>query len=158
MNLQRSLFGSVSVAVLLASGCSKSDSAATSAPAQPAPKAQGMVQKATATAQAQTEVVRRKAVEPVINAEAQEDAAISKSQNLFTQAKGYIGQGKWSEARAALKQLNGQTLTPEQLTFLQSLKDQAQQGAAATEAKKADGNLIPGTKQPATIPTPAYTL
>ena len=153
MNLKLSLFGSVSVAVLLASGCSKSDSAATSAPAQPAPEAQGMVQKATATAQAQTEVVRRKAVEPVINAEAQEDAAISKSQNLLTQAKGYIGQGKWSEARAALNQLNGQTLTPEQLTLLQSLKDQAQTGAAAsaqsaaaTEAKKADGNLIPGTK------------
>ena len=153
MNLQRSLFGSVSVAVLLASGCSKSDSAATSAPAQPAPEVQGMVQKATTSAQAQTEVVRRKAAEPVINAEAQVDAAISKSQIHLTQAKGYIGQGKWSEALGDLNQLKGQTLTPEQLTLLQSLKDQAQTGAAAsaqsdaaTEAKKPAGNLIPGTK------------
>ena len=81
------------------------------------------------------------------------DAAISKSQNLLTQAKGYLGQGKWSEALGALNQLNGQNLTPEQQTLLQSLKDQAQKGAAASaqagaaaEAKKAAGNLIPGTK------------
>jgi ElaB/YqjD/DUF883 family membrane-anchored ribosome-binding protein len=155
MNLKLSLFGSVALAVILASGCSKSDNAATTttAPAQPAPQAEGLVQKATATAQAQTEVVRQKAAETLTNSQAQVDAAISKSQNLLTQAKGYIGQGKWSEALGVLNQLNGQTLTPEQQTLLQSLKDQAQKGAAASaqagaanEAKKAAGNLIPGTK------------
>lgn len=153
MKLNLSLLGSASVAVLLASGCSKSENAASTAPAQPASEAQGVVQKATATAQAQTEVVRQKAAETVTNAQAQVDAAISKSQNLLTQAKGYLGQGKWSEALGVLNQLNGQTLTSEQQTLLQSLKDQAQKGAAAsaqagaaTEAKKAAGNLIPGTK------------
>ncbi len=155
MNLKFSLFGSVASAVILASGCSKSDNAATTttAPAQPAPQAEGMVQRATAIAQAQTEVVRQKAAETLTNSQAQVDEAISKSQNLLTQAKGYIGQGKWTEALGVLNQLNGQSLTPEQHTLLQSLKDQAQKGAAAsaqagaaTEAKKAAGNLIPGTK------------
>ena len=153
MNLKLSLFGSVAIAIVLTSGCSKSDNAATTAPAQPAAAAQGMVEKATATAQAQTEVVRQKAVETVTNAQAQVDTAISKSQNLLTQAQGYLGQGKWTEALGALNQLNGQNLTPEQQTLLQSLKDQAQKGAAtsaqagaAAEAKKAAGNLIPGTK------------
>lgn len=153
MNLKLSLFGSVAIAIVLTSGCSKSDNAATTAPAQPAAAPQGMVEKATATAQAQTEVVRQKAVETITNAQAQVDAAMSKSQNLLTEAKSYLGQGKWSEALGALNQLNGQNLTPEQQTLLQSLKDQAQKGAAASaqagaaaEAKKAAGNLIPGTK------------
>ena len=70
MNLKLSLFGSVAIAGLLAGGCSKSDPAATTPPAQPAAATQSMVEKATATALAQTEVIRQKAVETVTNAQA----------------------------------------------------------------------------------------
>lgn len=106
-----------------------------------------------ATAQAQTEVVRQKAAEVVTNAQAQAGAAVSKAQGLLDQAKTSISQGKWTETMALLNQLSGQSLSPEQQSQLQALKDQAQKGAAsaaqagaANEAKKAAGNLLPGAK------------
>ena len=106
-----------------------------------------------ATAQAQTEVVRQKAAEVLTNAQAQASTVASKAQGLLDQAKTSISQGKWTETMALLNQLNGQTLSPEQQSQLQALKDQAQKGAAAAaqagaanEAKQAAGNLLPGAK------------
>lgn len=136
--------------VLAVSGCGKKDEAAApSTPPAPA-SASETVKKALTNAQSQTEVLKQKVDEVKTNAQAQATALQSQAQGLLDQAKTLVAQKKWSEALALLNQLGGQSLTSEQKTLVQTLKDQAQKAIeAATKAKvteeaaKAVGGLVP---------------
>jgi hypothetical protein len=89
-----------------------------------------------ATAEGQTEVIKQKVGEAASIGTAQ-------VQSLIDQAKMLIGQNKWADGLSILNKLNGQNLTTEQQSLVDTLKSQAQKGAEATAAAKSVGGLIP---------------
>jgi hypothetical protein len=147
---------------LVISGCGNKEEAVTTQPAQTqaagaAP--QDTVQKALATAQGQTEVVKEKTGEAAANLQAQTDAAKAKAQtndadvkvqNLIEQAKKLIAEGRWTEALAILNALGsqqaaGQSLSASQQKLVDGLKEQVQKALAAktaNDAAGAAGNLL----------------
>ena len=144
----------VGTLLLAATGCGKKDDASTSGiPTQDA--AADVAKKATATAQGQTEVVRRTAPDAAAAAQtgavaatntapdaattAQASAATDKAQGIIDQAKSLLADNKASDALTSLKGLSGVQLTSDQQSAVQSLKDQIQKALAA----KATGGLLP---------------
>ena len=143
----------LSTIFLTSTGCGKKEDASA-----PNPPTQGAVadtaNKATATAQGQTEVVNKTAQDAATTASTQAaavtnqvqgaaataPAAADKAQGIIDQAKKLLADNKASEALTSLKGLNGLQLTPEQQSAVQSLKDQIQKALA--------GSAVGGLLQP----------
>jgi hypothetical protein len=158
MKIQMMMLTPVACAFLLAAtGCSNKEEAVTN---QPVPTqaagdaAADTAQKAAATTQRQTEVVKEKAGEAAADLQAKVDAAAAKAndgngkvQNLIEQAKKLVGENKWTEALAILntlasQQAAGQSLSAGQQKVVDGLKEQIQKALAAKTANDAAGNLL----------------
>jgi colicin import membrane protein len=72
-------------------------------------------------------------------AEAAKAADNAKTQGLIDKAKSLIAEGKFADASSALQQLAGQTLSGEQQTLVDGLKEQIQKALAAKAAENAAG-------------------
>jgi hypothetical protein len=137
--------------LLLAAGCNKESQSSENSPANAADKA-------TATAQGQTEVVVKQTTQDAAAtaptqpaaatnlaqdagtaAQAQAPAATDKAQGVIDQAKKLLADNKASEALTSLNGLSSLQLTPDQQSAVQNLKDQIQKALAA----KATGGLLP---------------
>ena len=104
----------------------------------------GLVQKVTTTAKEQTEAAKETIQTTATNIQAQAtDATTSKVQGIIDQAKKLMSENKMSEALTTLKGLDGQQLTPDQQTLVESLKAQIQK---ALDAAKSAGGLLPANK------------
>lgn len=140
------VFSALSAALLFAgSGCSKKEDAISAPPA--AESAPTVADKVIATAQGQTEVVKKAVQDAAANVQSQAAAANDKAQGMIDQAKQLVSENKFSEAMAALNGLANQQLTPEQQSLVAKLKEQIQkamQGATTVkdEAAKAVGGLL----------------
>lgn len=168
MKNQITTFIVVCTLLLTLNGCSEREGAATTPSQTSGDNAADVIQKATATAEAQTEVVKAKSVDAPANvpaqseaaaaqieaaavaAKAQVDAQTSQAQGLIDQAGKLLGENKWSEALALLNQVSGKSLTPEQQSLVQSLTGQVQKAGetaaktrAVDEATKSVGGLSP---------------
>jgi hypothetical protein len=142
--------GLLCAALIAAGGCGKQDATAPGTSTGATPSAGGAVEKAVATAQAQTEVIKAKAQEAITNVQAQAGTVTGQAQALIDQAKKLLGESKWSEALALLNKLSGQPLSADLQAVVQGLQAQAQQGAQAAaqtkatdEAAKAATGLLP---------------
>jgi outer membrane PBP1 activator LpoA protein len=124
MNNQILILCSLLCAALIAStGCSKQEGSAA-----------GPAEKAVATAEARTEVVKQRAQTTATNGQAQA---------LLEQATKLVAEKKWPEALALLKQVTGQPLPPEFQSMVQSLKEQAQKGVESMASAQNAGGLLP---------------
>lgn len=124
MNNQLLILCSLLCAALIASsGCSKQDGSAA-----------GPAEKAVATAEAQTEVVKQKTQTTATNGQAQA---------LIEQATKLVAEKKWPEALAMLQKVSGQPLPTEFQSMVQSLKEQAQKGLESMASAQNAGGLLP---------------
>jgi hypothetical protein len=144
------LITSAACALLLAaSGCSRKEEAGASSgsSSQSGVDAAGTLQTAVATAEAKTEVVKQKVEQATTNLQGQAAAATTQVQGLIDKAKQLLGEGKWSDARALLNQLTGQSLSPELQSSVQALKEQVEKAATAASV------TVPSEPPPVSIPT-----
>lgn len=124
MNNQLLILCSLLCAALIASsGCSKQDGAGA-----------GPAEKAFATAEAQTQVVKQRAQATATNGQAQA---------LIEQATKLVAEKKWPEALALLKKMSGEPLPAELQSMVQSLKEQAQKGVESMASAQNAGGSLP---------------
>ena len=129
--------------LVLAFGCSKQEEGVPSSQSSETAST-GLVQKVTTTAKEQTEAAKETIQTTATNIQAQAtDATTSKVQGIIDQAKKLMSENKMSEALTTLKGLDGQQLTPDQQTLVESLKAQIQK---ALDAAKSAGGLLPANK------------
>jgi hypothetical protein len=74
-------------------------------------------------------------------AEAAKAADTGMAQGLIDKAKSLVAEGKFSDASSVLQQLAGQTLSGEQTTLVNTLKEQIQKALAAKAAENAAGSV-----------------
>lgn len=129
--------------LLLASSCGKKQESVPPAQSSSDIAATGMIQKVTATAEAQTQVVSEAIQNTATNVPAQAAAASDKVQGVIDQAKRLMSENKLTEALALLNGLSGETLSADQQSLVQSLKAQIQK---ALDATKATGGLLPSAR------------
>lgn len=151
------IFITIAAALALGlAGCKKPDQAAPPAsgdsatpPTAPAMDISAAATNAAAAAMQPVADLKATAASVVTNAKQQAEAAKaavnSQVQKLIDQAKNLVAESKFTDASNVLQQLAGQTLSADQQTLVDTLKEQIQKALAAkaaADAATATSNLL----------------